>query len=255
MNHQKFSMGGGIPLTPVVKKLLIINVAIWFVFQVILENFFHLPFTPYFSLIPNRVVFDFWIWQPVTYMFLHGLNVTHILFNMLMLWFMGGELELKWGSKKILRYYLTTGVGGGLIYIVGHLLYALVTGSPGGMGIPVVGASGALFGLMLAWGLLFGERTIYFMMMFAMKAKVFVLILAAIQISSLLTTTLRGSEVAYLAHLGGLLAGFIYLKFPDFWNRLQKQKRNKFIKTKSGLRLVVNNDPQSKESGRPRYWN
>jgi len=241
-------MGGSIPLTPVVKKLLIINVAVWFVFQVILENFFHFPFTTYFSLIPNRLVFDFWIWQPLTYMFLHGLNVTHILFNMLMLWFMGGELELKWGSRAFLKYYLTTGLGGGLIYTLGHLVYAFFTGSSIGMQIPVVGASGALFGLMLAWGLLFGERTIYFMMMFPMKAKIFVLILAAIQISSLLTTTIQGTEVAYLAHLGGLLTGWIYLKLPTYWDRFRP--KTKIVKNKSGLRLVVDNDPSKK-----RYWN
>ena len=107
-----------VQMTPVVKKLIIANVAIWLVLQIIVEQYF-LPGRPiisYFSLVPGKLLNDFMIWQPFTYMFLHSLSITHIVFNMLMLWWFGAELEQRWGSKLFLIYYLACGVGAAFIY-------------------------------------------------------------------------------------------------------------------------------------------
>lgn len=238
------------PLTPVVKWLLIINVAIWFVFQVILEGFLRVPFTSLFGLFPGKVLFEFHIWQLFSYMFLHSMQVTHILFNMLMLWFFGAELEQRWGSRFFLIYYLVSGVGAAILYCVGVWGYALATGSQTGLIVPVVGASGAVFGLLLAQGMIFAERIIYFFMLFPMKIKYFVALMGVVQLASLMTSSVSGGEVAYLAHLGGLVSGYICLKFKGWIDRNELKK-----KTKSkgrNLRLVVNNEKSDKP---PKYWN
>lgn len=240
------------PFTPMVKWLLIINVAIWFVFQILIEGFFRIPVTSWLSLVPEKVIVNFQVWEVFTYMFLHSPNqVTHILFNMLMLWFFGGELEQRWGSKFFLTYYLLTGVGAAIIYVFGIWIYALVTGSSTGLIVPVIGASGSIFGLLLANALLFGERIVYFFMIFPMKTKFFVAIMGLIQIVSMMTSSVAGGEVAYLAHLGGLIAGYLVLKIKStlppggFGGKKNKNKgRN--------LRLVVNNEKNDKP---PKYWN
>jgi membrane associated rhomboid family serine protease len=238
------------PMTPAVKWLLIINVTIWFFFQVILEGFFRIPFSPFLGLYPGEVLYDFKVWQLGTYMFLHSLQVTHILFNMLMLWFFGAELELKWGTRFFLIYYFVCGIGAAILYCLGIWIYALATGSQAGLVIPVVGASGAIFGLLLAQGMLFGERIVYFFMLFPMKTKYFVTLMGFIQLASMMTSGVGGGEVAYLAHLGGLVSGYLCLKGRDLtqqnnWRRKSKAKgRN--------LRLVVDNE---KKESPPKYWN
>jgi membrane associated rhomboid family serine protease len=242
------------PMTPVVKWLLIVNVAIWFFLQVLLEGFGKIPFSHLFALYPGRVLFDYSVWQPLTYMFLHSSSqITHILFNMLMLWFMGAELEQRWGKRFFITYYMVTGVGAALVYCIGMWIYSAITGATTNLTVPVVGASGAIFGLMVAYGMIFGERTMYFMMLFPMKARYFVMILGAIQVASMLTSGVTGGEVAYLAHLGGLLVGYLYLKFGQM---MQTAQINKKLKNRSrNLRLVVDNEKQDKQGDGPRYWN
>lgn len=238
------------PLTPAVKWLLIINVAIWFVFQVILEGFLRFPFTSYLGLFPGKVLFDFQIWQIFTYMFLHSMQVTHILFNMLMLWFFGAELEQRWGTKFFLTYYFTSGIGAAILYCLGVWGYALATGSQTGLIVPVIGASGAVFGLLLAQGILFGDRIVYFFMLFPMKTRYFVALMGLVQLASMMTSSVSGGEVAYLAHLGGLVSGFICLKVKALLDRNAWKKK---AKSKGrNLRLVVDNEKNDKP---PKYWN
>ena len=241
------------PLTPVVKWLLIINVAVWFIFQVILEGFLRVPLTSLFAMFPGKVLFDFQIWQLFTYMFMHSLQVTHILFNMLMLWFFGAELEQRWGGKFFLTYYMVCGFGAAILYCAGMWTYTLITGSQTGLIIPVVGASGAVFGLLLAQGLLFGERVVYFFMIFPMKTKFFVMLMGLIELASLMTSSVAGGEVAYLAHLGGLVAGYICLKFRGWFKDRDLRKKSGGKGKGRNLRLVVDNE---KETGKtPKYWN
>lgn len=242
-----------VPLTPVVKGLIIINVVVWFCFQILLESLGKLPFTQYFHLIPLEAIFQFKVWQLFTYMFVHAQDgITHILFNMLMLWFFGSELEGRWGKKAFLSFYLSCGVGAGFLYCFGLSAYAAITGSQSELYIPVVGASGALFAVLLAYGWFFGDRVMYFFMLFPMKARYFVALMAFIQFASMMSASRKGSEVAYLAHLGGLVMGVLYLWT---WNRMQRFKWNQMARRKSrNLRLVVDNEKPTDSAG-PKYWN
>lgn len=240
------------PLTPVVKRLMIVTVVIWAVMQIVLDKFLKLNLSTWFILHPDLVVEKFFVWQLFTYIFFHALAPTHILFNCLMLWFFGSELEKHWGAKFFTIYYFVCGIGAALIYCLGVAAYAIISGNQLVLEIPVMGASGALFGLLVAYGIVFSERLIYFMGLFPMKAKYFALLAAAVDFSSLLTTGFLGSEVAYLCHLGGALVGFIYL-----WGhtRLKLNKTKSKLKKNTGaLRLVVDNE-KSKKNEAPKYWN
>ncbi|MCB0355613.1 MAG: rhomboid family intramembrane serine protease [Bdellovibrionales bacterium] len=243
-----------IQMTAMVKKLIIINVAIWLLFVMILQKvFFSQAYIyEYFGLIPKSFLFDFFLWQPFTYMFLHSSNFFHILFNMLILWMFGSELEARWGSRFFLIYYLVSGVGAAFIYVVCTLLYYLFTNNDVPLSVPVIGASGATFGLILAYGLIFSERTVLFMFVFPMKAKYFALLLAIIELMTLLDSGF-GSQVANLAHLGGVVSGFLFLYFYSRWKtgRLKKKPSRHGRK----LKLVVDNESHKDKKRGPRYWN
>lgn len=243
-----------VPMTPVVKWLVIAIAAIWLLLQVIVERYFLSEplITYFFGLVPLSVVQKFFIWQIGTYMFLHSYNIFHIVFNLLLLWWLGSELEQRWGSRFFLTYYLVSGIGAGAIYTLCILAHGLITGSFAGFTSPVVGASGAIFGLMLAYGIIFGERVVYFMMMFPMRAKYFVMILGAIEVATLLNSGIGGSDVANLAHLGGIVSGFLFLQ--GYTRFQQRRWRKQSGRRGRGLRLVVNNDRKDEKDG-PRYWN
>lgn len=251
---QRASLNFSVPMTPVVKWLLIANVGIWFFLQVILENILKTPLmTSLFGLFPGRVLFDFHVWQIFTYMFLHSSSVTHILFNMLMLWFFGAELEQRWGSRYFLFYYIGSGVGAAILYVLGVAGWTLAMGSgQTSLAIPVVGASGAVFGLLLAHGILFAERIIYFFMVFPMKTKYFVMIMGAVELASMMSSGVAGGEVAYLAHLGGLVSGYVLLKSRGAY--VQWESRHKSKKKGRNLRLVVDNEKPDPDKP-PKYWN
>jgi len=164
-------------------------------------------FASYLALVPAAVIERLFVWQPLTYMFLHD-GVFHILLNMLMLWMFGTDLERMWGTRFFLRYYLVTGIGAAVATIlvslmpfrVADVLYLT----------PTVGASGAIYGLLLAYGLSFPDRPIYLYLLFPVPARVFVLIMGAVE---LLSSVSGGrSNIAYSAHLGGLVVGYLYLK-------------------------------------------
>lgn len=241
------------PLTPVVKRLIIITLVIWAAGQIILERFLKVNFSTWFILHPDQVIENFRVWQTFTYMFFHAPDQpSHILFNGLMLWLFGSELEKHWGSRFFTIYYFVCGVGAALVYCVGMALYTLATGNQIPLEIPVMGASGALFGLLIAYGIVFSERVIYFMGLFPMKAKYFAMIAAALDFSSLLTSGKSGGEVAYLCHLGGAAVGFIFLWGNTRWKLSQTKSR---LNKKSGsLRLVVDNEKLKKDDN-PKYWN
>ena len=197
-----------------VKFLIITNLICWFFLVLIVQNFFFK--TPVifhiFGFVPAEIKSHFLIWQFFTYMFLHSGGVFHILFNMLLLWMFGSELEQLWQKKFFLKYYFVCGVGSAVMYFLCIQIYQLFGGNELISHIPVVGASGAVFGLLLAYGLIFGERMVLFMFIFPMKAKHFILLVAAVEVLSVLSAGF-GSPVANLAHLGGLLSGLLFLKF------------------------------------------
>jgi membrane associated rhomboid family serine protease len=137
----------------------------------------------------------------------------HIFLNMLFLWMMGSELERYWGSKEFLKYYLVTGIGAGLVNAVAQPR----------SGIPIIGASGAIFGLIIAFALAFPEREILLYFFIRMKAKHFACLVAGIEIIALFA--MPGSGIARLAHLGGLVVGFFYLKHETLSYSLRRKAR------------------------------
>jgi membrane associated rhomboid family serine protease len=251
MNRNQGQMS--LSITSGVKWLIIANVAIWFGCQVILEQFLGVGFSRWFALYPGKVLYDFSVWQLFSYMFLHTRQVSHIFFNMLMLWFLGVELENRWGRRFFLSYYVITGIGAGLIYCIGTWIYFLIKPGAHVLVVPVMGASGAIFGLLLAYGILFGERVIHVFGVIPMKAKFFVMIMGFVELASLLTSDVNGGDVAYLAHLGGLASGYLTL---IGWTRLQQFLWARKAKKKNrNLRLVVDNDKSTKTGEGPKYWN
>jgi membrane associated rhomboid family serine protease len=189
---------------PVIKWLLIVNVAAWLMFDVLLA-----PFTfrgvPIFEVLAAYLALwplgtHFYPWQILTYMFIHG-GFLHLFFNMLALWMFGIELEHLWGSKRFLTFYLLCGLGGAL----SNLLIAPLVGQVG----PTVGASGAVFGVLLAFGVLFPDRPIYLYFFLPVRAKYFVAFYIAWELFLGVTQTSDG--VAHFAHLGGAAVGFLYL--------------------------------------------
>jgi membrane associated rhomboid family serine protease len=184
----------GMGWTEVVRFLILTNITIFAVQQI-----FGLDATlAYnFGLVPTAF-FAGKIWQIVTYMFLHA-GIGHIFFNMLALWMFGSVLEREWGSREFLKYYLLTGLGGGLCYALFNM------NSP----VPTVGASGAIYGLLVAYAVLFPESIIYIYFVIPLKAKWFAVIFGGIEF---ITSFAQGSGIAHLAHLGGMAVGYIYLK-------------------------------------------
>jgi len=158
-----------------------------------------------FGLMPAAVIGRFRVWQLATYLFLH-VSLLHILFNMLALWLFGTELERMWGTRYFLKFYFVTGIGAGALTVLVSLL-------PFGFAESlrhsvVIGASGAIFGLLLAYALYFPDRQIYMYLLFPIPAKYFVMIIGAITLYS----SLGESGVANVTHLGGLLVAYLYLK-------------------------------------------
>ena len=140
--------------------------------------------------------------QLFTYMFMHA-GMSHLLFNMLALWMFGMQLEQTWGSKKFLIFYVLCGLGGG----VAHLIMSPMLG--GGVGAPLVGASGAIFGLLIGFGLLYPEQPIYLYFFIPIKAKYFVALYMGIEVWSQWNGAADG--IGHLAHLGGAVVGIVYM--------------------------------------------
>ncbi len=239
------------PMTPVVKRLMILTGIIWVVLQVVVGGMFKVNIVQPLALYPFQVIENFYLWQLVTYMFLHAINPFHVLFNMLMLYFFGSELERHWGSKFFTTYYFVTGIGAAILYCIGVAIYSATTSIRTPLIMPVVGASGALCGLLLAYGIIFSERVTYFMGMFPMKAKYFVMVVGGIDFASLLSSGFAGTE-AYLAHLGGIAVGYATLKSHAYFK--SKQLSGKMKKKNNSLRLVIDNEKTDKDDN-PKYWN
>lgn len=193
----------GGPMTPMVKALLIATTAVFVLTAIPALTPAGGDASAYIQTYLGMTPALFWgqltAWMPFTYLFLHS-GIFHILFNMLALWMFGGEVENVLGSSRFLIYYFFCGVGAGLLVAI------LQPGLP----IPTVGASGAIYGVMLAYGLFFPERILYFYMVIPIKAKYFVMIIGAIVFFSSFTSA--GDGVSHIAHLGGLVFGFIYIK-------------------------------------------
>ena len=212
-------------MPPVVKNLIMINVLMYLI-TAITGNFMYENFALFYFKSPF-----FKPYQLVTHMFMHG-GFTHILFNMYTLYIFGCVLERVWGSRKFLFYYFVTGIGAALLHM--GVMYLQLQGyiadfNAGDMfaqsGIqsilvtPTVGASGAIYGLLLAYGMLFPDNIMQLIFPpVALKAKWFVIIFGALEL--LLGLSGRGGDVAHFAHLGGMIFGFFLILYWKKNNRM-----------------------------------
>lgn len=222
-NYYRPSLFGGFRFFPnVIKYLLISNVALF-----LLIHFFALftiqgesisPYLMYiFALYPLGSGFQ--IWQLFTYMFMHG-DFWHLLLNMFALWMFGMDLENDWGSKRFAWYYFLCGLGAG----ISNLLISPLFGTSG----PTIGASGAVYGILLAFGMMYPNRPIFVYFLLPIQAKYFVILYLALELYNGVTGTMDG--IAHFAHLGGAAVGFLILMSGErfapiqrFWERTKEQ--------------------------------
>lgn len=179
-------------LTPMVKRLLIANAVVFAVTLVLTPRFM----VEWFALHPRQIVFR--PWGAITYMFVHG-NLGHLAMNMLMLFFFAPPLETRWGEREFLRFYVVCGLGGVA------LSYVFLPAS-------IIGASAAVYGIMLAFAMNWPNTPIYVFGIFPVLAKYLVGFMVLSTLLSAVGSVQGGSNIAHFAHLGGLLACFLYLK-------------------------------------------
>jgi membrane associated rhomboid family serine protease len=236
-NYHRPGFGGFSVFPPVIKNLLIINVAVFFI-QILGSEIIVSGKSPlsqvliqYFALIPIGTFADasFYPWQLITYQFMHSTgDIWHILMNMFMLWMFGMEIENMWGAKKFLSFYLLAGVVAGLCHL---FISPLLGASPA----PTIGASGAVYGVLIAFALFFPERYVFLIFPpIPIKAKYLIgFILLAYNILPLMSGT--QSNIAHLAHLGGAFAGFLFIWFDKSSHIDLKAmiRRNKFKQSAS----------------------
>ncbi len=180
-------------LPPAVKHLLIINALVFAADYVLQKQGIYLAnILALFSLQSG----NFQVWQPLSYMFMHA-NLTHIVFNMFNLWMFGAAMENFWGTKRFLFYYLVCGIGAGLLYMLLPGLHV------------TVGASAAVYGLLLAFGMTFPNEYIYLYFLMPIKTKWFITGMIAIELLQGIFYSYDG--IAHFAHLGGMLIGFLLI--------------------------------------------
>jgi membrane associated rhomboid family serine protease len=185
---------------PGLKWLIISNVAV-FLLYFVGGGWVQRNLTVLFALYAEGAVRSLFVWQLFTYMFLHG-GITHLLFNMLTLWFFGTQLERDWGTRRFLKYYFYCGIAAGVCVLAANM-------AVGDWVRPTIGASGAIFGVLVAFGVLYPNQTVLMNFLFPIKAKYMVMIYAAIE---LLMTLGPNTGVSTVAHLGGMAFGYVYLK-------------------------------------------
>ena len=221
--YRRASISFGPPLTGMVKYLIVVTSAV-FLITYLPEQILGLQ--PYdrvwFGLFPYLVTHHFEVWRLFTYLFLHA-GWFHIIFNMFALWMFGSDLERRWGSRQFLFYYFLTGIGAGICTVV------LQPSSE----LPTIGCSGAIFGLLLAYGMFFPDRPILLWMIIPIKAKWFVVLMGAIEFVSSFSDP--GSGISHVAHLGGMLFGYVYLRgggVPYLWQTRYRDWRRARLRRK-----------------------
>ena len=241
-------------ITPGVKLIVLVCTGV-FLFQA-LVSLIAGPLTAYhqitqrFGLIPSAVIPGLRIWQPFTYIFLHG-DIWHILINLLMLWMFGRELELVWGKRKFINYFLLCGVGAGLIEV-------LVKTIPVFFGrhlfdIPTIGASGAIFGILIANAILFPDRRIWLIPLpVTIPMRPYVAVMGAIEF--FMTLGSGGDGIGHLRHLGGMLIGYLYLRRGTFLYSVRNTVSDWQYKRNRRRFEVYINKQKKEPPSRPDNW-
>jgi len=191
--------------TGAVKNIIIANLVV-FLFMTLFQT--ERFFLYYFGLVPQLVWGRGFVWQLFTYMFIHG-GFGHIFMNMFVLWMFGSEIENTWGKREFYKFYFITGIGSGFI----TLLFSLNST------IPVVGASGAIYAILVAFAMMYPNRLIYFYFLIPIKAKYFVLIMGVITFFS--SFSQGGSGISHLTHLGGIIIGYLYLTKQNLASKIR----------------------------------
>jgi membrane associated rhomboid family serine protease len=215
----RISWGG--MLTPGIRNIIIACTGVLFV-QYVLRAFlpvsYTVDFNHFFGLVPYYVTRRFFLWQLATYLFLHD-GIWHLFFNMLFLYFFGMDLERTWGTRRFYEYYFLTGIGAGAITVLINVLRD-PHGTGALSGIPTIGASGAIFGVLIAAGIMFPDRQVWlipFPIMIPMK----LLVVGSIAIEFFLSLEVSGDTVSHVTHLGGALVGYLYLRRGLFLYRFR----------------------------------
>jgi membrane associated rhomboid family serine protease len=193
--YQESTFGFQQGLTPGIKYLLIANVVV-FLAQMALPS---IRLERVLGLVPYGIAHKFQVWQVATYMFLHG-GFFHIFFNMFSLWMFGSDLERQWGTREFLKFYFITGIGAGII------TFLLQFNSS----VPVIGASGAIYGVLVAFAVLYPNRLVYIWFLFPIKVKYLVMILIGLGVFA--SYNGKADGIAHFTHLGGALIAYLYLK-------------------------------------------
>jgi membrane associated rhomboid family serine protease len=195
-----------------IKWLIVANVSVYVIQVFAGRNFLYT-----FGLVPYQAIRNLWLWQIFTHMFLHG-GLFHLLINLFVLWMFGKPIEREWGTSSFLKYYFTCGLGAGIFILLSSLNSRM----------PVVGASGAIYGVLLAFAMLYPDSIIYLYFLFPIKAKHFAILIGAIAFLSGISG--GRSNIAHFGHLGGLLVGYVYLKFDVWKYRLRPAKIFAFLR-------------------------
>jgi rhomboid family protein len=204
----------------------------------------------WFALVPFAVVHGFRVWQPFSYLFLHA-GILHILFNLLYLAMFGADLEHSWGARKFYTYFFLCGVSAGVINVIVKLL--LDPRGAGSAWVPTIGASGAIYGILLANAVLLPHRRVWmFPLPVTVSMRIFVIVMGAIEFFG--TIGASGDNVSHICHLGGMVAGYLYLRRGSFlfgWrNTLTDWKRRRLRKKFD----VYVREHRDKPPSRPDNW-
>ena len=208
-NHElrKKNSGNPLSLPSGVKLLLIINIAV-FILMVLSGQRDRDIIIRIFGLIPNAISNEYKFWQTVTYLFIHD-GPIHIIFNLFLLWVLGKDLEIDWGQKKFLIFYFICGIGAGFITVLFNI-HSI---------IPIVGASGAIYGLLIAYGFTYPNRILLLYGLFPVKAKYVVLGFGFV--AFIASFSANQSNISHITHLSGMIIGFIFICFNLNWNGIK----------------------------------
>ncbi len=220
-------------MTPAVKQLMILNGSV-FILQQIAGLFSPNMLEAIFGLSHGGFVGSFMLWQPVSYMFLHG-GWLHIFFNLLGLWMFGGELEQIWGKNRFFRYYILSGIGAGLFIAIMNYYVALKFGTSA----VTIGASGAIYAILLAYGLTWPNREVLLYFLFPIKIKYLLIAFGLMEFFGTLSSAAgTGGNISHIGHVGGLITGFIlYRSFMKSKGKSNVVKLSFFKRITKGFRL------------------
>jgi len=241
-------------ITPGVKLIVLVCSAVFLVQTLVTiiagPEFAYHNLIQRFGLVPSAATFGLRVWQPITYIFLHG-GLVHLLLNMFMLWMFGRELELVWGKRRFLKYFMLCGTGAGLIEVLVKTIPVVFGGHPSD--IPSIGASGAIFGVLIGNAVLFPDRRIWLIPFpISMPMRPYVAVMAAIEFFGVIGSS--GDGIGHLCHLGGMLVGYVYLRRGSFLYSARNTITDwKYKRNRKRFEVYINKHKKEPPS-RPDSW-